>query len=294
MSSQNAWVIENHNSTSLAVFGTTINITTDQLNYERDTSPPTNNTTTPQATTFLRAFAHQRVEWVIHTEGLPHNIHSMLAGTTANAWNPLASYRFLRFRFPLVDFEWHVQTIYHKLAVLAPGTAGLVAYGFITDRIILNAACHLVICHRDFYVTRVILPELIAPIPLPLEPLEPPYKNDLAIFSTSQTVLHFLRSCYKILAFLMSLSALLASAQPVVDKKNFTAGLVLAIVGIFAAAISVIAAGLGWVLAWIEVQSAKLSSQWRQFHVSFASLTSESLFTRIPALRSAKGSVYSV
>ncbi|KAJ6615188.1 hypothetical protein B0H10DRAFT_2191107 [Mycena sp. CBHHK59/15] len=294
MSSQNAWVIENHNSTSLAVIGNTINITTDQLNYERgkhargqctisehlhnllaaslvpltDNSPPTNNTTTPQATTFLRAFAHQQVEWVIHTEGLPHNIHSMVAGTTANAWNPLASYRFLRFRFPLVDFEWHVQTLYHKLAVLAPGTAGeaetkvqwkmwaktgnssgLVAYGFITDRIILNAACHLEIRHRDFYVTRVILPELIAPIPLPLEPLEPPYKNDLAIFSTSQTVLHFLRSCYKILAFLMSLSALLAPAQPVVDKKNFTAGLVLAIVGIFTAAISVIAAGLGWVLA---------------------------------------------
>ncbi|KAJ6615253.1 hypothetical protein B0H10DRAFT_81267 [Mycena sp. CBHHK59/15] len=139
MSSQNARVIENHNSTSLAVLGTTINITTDQLNAERDkrargqstiserlhdllaasldNSPPTNNTTTPQAATFLSAFAHQRVEWMIHTEGLPHNIHSMLAGTTANARNPLASYRFLRFRFPLVDFEWHVQTPYHKLAV---------------------------------------------------------------------------------------------------------------------------------------------------------------------------------
>ena len=42
-------------------------------------------------------------------------------GLTPNSRNEAIQYRFLRFRFPFVRFEWHVETPYHTVGALLDG-----------------------------------------------------------------------------------------------------------------------------------------------------------------------------
>ena len=59
------------------------------------------------------------------------------------------------------------------------------------------------------------------------------------------------------MAFLIALSALATSVKPLVDKASTVAGLVLAGVAIFAAAVSVLVFVIGIALKWIEGNSAR-------------------------------------
>lgn len=77
------------------------------------------------------------------------------------------------------------------------------------------------------------------------------------VFTTSQTVILFLRSGYRKMTFLIALSALFASLQPVVDKYNTAAGFVFAGIGILAAIISLLALIVEWVLGMAEARRAR-------------------------------------
>jgi len=95
-----------------------------------------------QATEFLSCFANSDgmsarcsekepltllsiVIWDVNVDAVPFGQARAIYGMTENARVRTVSYRFLRFRFPFVQFEWHVQTPYHKVnALLANNQIG--------------------------------------------------------------------------------------------------------------------------------------------------------------------------
>lgn len=73
--------------------------------------------------------------------------------------------------------------------------------------------------------------------------------------SRSQWFLQFLRSSQSRLNFIVALSALLASIQPLAKDQN--AALSLAIIGIVSATVSVVSLIFGWLLRMVETYAAK-------------------------------------
>jgi hypothetical protein len=53
--------------------------------------------------------------WKVDVEALPFRQGQLLSGVTENARDEAVGRRFLRFRFPLVRFEWQVETPYSAL-----------------------------------------------------------------------------------------------------------------------------------------------------------------------------------
>lgn len=86
--------------------------------------------------------------------------------------------------------------------------------------------------------------------------------------SRSQWFLQFLRSSQSRLGFVVALSALLASVQPLAGDK--APALVLTIVGIASAAVSVVSLIFGWLLRMVESNAAK-----RQFDTKVSALERE-------------------
>ena len=125
-------------------------------------------------------------------------------GMTPGARDEAVGRRFLRFRFPLVRFEWQVETPHATLrtnwkeaveiklmwkawsrSYASAGARiimcltlsglrlfhwvflGLVAYGFCIDTLALTEGDYPVIKKRLFKVTNVMQPELMTPVPYP-------------------------------------------------------------------------------------------------------------------------------
>lgn len=77
-------------------------------------------------------------------------------------------------------------------------------------------------------------------------------------FTSSISVIQSLRSSRKRMAFLVAMSALFASAQPIVAHFNGKAIWIFVALGILAALISIISMMIEWLLEEVEVYSAKL------------------------------------
>lgn len=125
---------------------------------------------------------------------------------TPRARDESVIWRFLRFRFPLVRFEWQVETPHAALNALitreketveiklmwkawarSPVSSGgfitfawncllktgrtiglgLVAYGFCVDTLVVAEGNYPVIRKRIFQVTNIMHPELMTPVPYP-------------------------------------------------------------------------------------------------------------------------------
>lgn len=59
------------------------------------------------------------------------------------------------------------------------------------------------------------------------------------------------------MAFLIAISALLASLKPIVDRKTTIGGWVLAGLGVTAATITIVSVVIGWGLHRLEAKAAK-------------------------------------
>jgi hypothetical protein len=86
-----------------------------------------------QATEFLSSFSEEAgrnsyrtictahfmvssaARWEVGVGELPKGQGQVLHGLTDNDRSPNVTYRFLRFRFPFVRFEWHIETPYSEL-----------------------------------------------------------------------------------------------------------------------------------------------------------------------------------
>ena len=77
------------------------------------------------------------------------------------------------------------------------------------------------------------------------------------IFSTSWTVIQFLRSSQIRMGFLIALSATFSALQPIVQRYTPAGAWVLAVFGVLSGLISVVAVSFGWLLTRIEAQAAK-------------------------------------
>lgn len=77
------------------------------------------------------------------------------------------------------------------------------------------------------------------------------------IFTTSQTVIQFLRSSQQRMTFLIAVSALFASLKPIADRYSSVVGWVFAGIGIIAALVSLLSTFVGWGLSQIEARGAK-------------------------------------
>ncbi|KAJ7813354.1 hypothetical protein B0H14DRAFT_3149959 [Mycena olivaceomarginata] len=204
-----------------------------------------------QAIEFLSCFRDGDVEWDVNVAALPSIQRHAIYGSTENARRKGVDWRFQRFRFPYVHFEWHLQTSYSELnARISQGAnrpipikflwkawtrnqaaSAVIAVGSCDDTLIfvsLPNAQHLtlVISRRVFNVTKVIQPELMKPVPYLA-------RNPAAA------------------------SALAASLQPVFADRNHVIGTFLTAIGILAAAISILANAVGLALKWIEGNSAR-------------------------------------
>ena len=134
----------------------------------------------------------------------------------------------------------------------------------------------LVIIDRQFKVTRVFQPELMTPIPyLRFAPPNPKYArlfcpnqpififtlvnrpDDTIVFSMSSNVIQFLRSSQLRMGFLVSISALFASVQPIVNNFSEIGGWVFTGIGVLSGLLTVFALLLGRTLAWSELKAAK-------------------------------------
>ena len=56
--------------------------------------------------------------WGVDVTQVPYHQAQSIFGLTDNARNPAIQYRFQRFRFPFVHFEWHIETPYHTVSQL--------------------------------------------------------------------------------------------------------------------------------------------------------------------------------
>jgi len=234
-----------------------------------------------QAEFFFASF-DTSANWFVDVQNLQPVVGNVINGLTPNSRKSGLGDRFLRFRFPCISFEWFVQTPYFEIASCtskhavevdiiwkawsnAGAASGLVAYGFIKDSVKLEKnldsarlnRTSFVILERHFIVTQIFQPELMTPVPYPR--IVPPYLggDDLLQFSTSWTVIQFLRSSQVRLGFLVALSALFASLQPVVANFSRTAGWVFAAAGVFSALASVFAVLFGRLLTWSEAHAAR-------------------------------------
>ena len=142
------------------------------------------------------------------------------------------------------------------------------------DTIVISESDHPVIRKRVFTVVNVFMPELFKPVPYPkilppaaeylsysLFPTEPILMNsarDTALddFTSSLLVIQTVRSSQKKMAFLVALSALFASLQPIVDNFSKTVGWVFTALGVISALISVVLVLLGYAIERFEVNSA--------------------------------------
>jgi len=71
-----------------------------------------------QATEFLSCFYHRQVRWDVDVTAVPFDHGRAIHGLTGNARDPSIQYRFLRFRFPFVRFEWNIESPYHTVNTL--------------------------------------------------------------------------------------------------------------------------------------------------------------------------------
>ena len=81
--------------------------------------------------------------------------------------------------------------------------------------------------------------------------------EDVMIFSTSWTVIQFLRASQIRMGFLIALSALFAALQPIIGRYTSVGAWVLSVFGVLSGLISVVAVSFGWLLTRIEAQAAK-------------------------------------
>ncbi|KAF8628057.1 hypothetical protein AX17_006061 [Amanita inopinata Kibby_2008] len=231
-----------------------------------------------EAIKFLSAF-DVNAEWNIAVDGLPLKVGRVISGTSLSTVNPHVAFRFMRFRFPSAYFEWCIQTpcsevlnclqktgdaqveVFWKMWAKGGTSTGLIACGFTKDVITKSSGNYLVIKARKFIVSKVFLPELVSPIPIPEGLLPYTGQNDVVLFSTSQTVINFLQSSQRNMTVLVALSSLFASLQPVVARYNIIAGFVFAGIGIIAALTSLAAVLVSWTLSWAEIEAAKKRQQ---------------------------------
>jgi hypothetical protein len=140
----------------------------------------------------------------VDVKAVPFHQAKAIHGLTPNSRNEAIQYRFLRFRFPFVRFEWHVETPYHTVdallhgvggpievrflwkawtrnfaasgesqlidylfSVLTSGLLAVIAFGSCTDTLECIDRRYLVISYRAFVVTKLIQPELMMPVPYP-------------------------------------------------------------------------------------------------------------------------------
>ncbi|KAJ7883124.1 hypothetical protein B0H13DRAFT_923531 [Mycena leptocephala] len=239
-----------------------------------------------QAIEFLSCFRNGDVEWDVNVTALPSIQRHAIYGSTDNARQKGVDWRFQRFRFPYVHFEWHLQTPYSEVnARISQGgnrpipikflwkawtrnqaASAVIAVGSCDDTLTfftLPNAQHptLVISRRLFNVTKVIQPELMKPVPYLARNPAAARPNDLGVFSTSQTVIQTLQDIQKWILFLVACSALAASLQPVFADRNHVVGTFLTAIGILAAAISILANAVGLALKWIEGNSARYRNE---------------------------------
>ncbi|PPQ82977.1 hypothetical protein CVT26_005540 [Gymnopilus dilepis] len=238
-----------------------------------------------QGAVFFSAF-HENAQWSVDVENLPPSIGNVLFGLTERSRQGEVGWRFLRFRFPYITFEWFLQTPHFEVAACttqesveieilwkawstAGAASGLVAYGRITD-LLIQKQCYqegqnnpsasiplLVITHRRFKVTRVFQPELMTPVPylqhIPLNTRP----DDKVVFSMSSNAIQFLRSSQVRMGFLVAISALFASIQPIVNNFSVIGGWIFSGIGILSGFLTVFALLLSKVLAWSELKAAK-------------------------------------
>jgi len=227
-----------------------------------------------QAEDFLSSFSKIDAIWEVDVKTLPNNQGRLIHGLTEFDRRTDVVWRFLRFRFPFVRFEWHIETPYSVLATSdntkplqirllwkawtnGSSASALVAYGFCTDTLIFTDDGYVLIEKRQFEVANVVQPELMTPTPFfaKIPALSKP--DDFIVFSTSQVVIQTLRSSQRRMTFLVALSALITSLTPIVKRFSAVGGWVLVGIGITAAVIAVLSMALGWVLGWIEANAAK-------------------------------------
>ncbi|KAF9002993.1 hypothetical protein BDQ17DRAFT_1542075 [Cyathus striatus] len=225
-----------------------------------------------QAAKFAGAF-YPGAQWHINVDNLPPHVGNIIGGVTTDSRKSDIGNRFMRFRFPHIFFE--VSSISpllpsnttpgHKSSTAiwrawAKGGAniGLVAYGKVYDEISVDWR----IVRRHFEVIQVFQPEIFTPVPYPRDPLISARRNDFLVFSTSWTMIQFLRRSRSIMVFLVTLSALLAALQPVVSQFSRPTGWVLAGAGIMSGLVSITALFVSWILGYVESHAA----QQRQYH----------------------------
>jgi hypothetical protein len=206
-------------------------------------------------------------------------------GMTPNARNQTTiQYRFQRFRFPFVEFEWHVVSPHHQFKALlvnkmvnqpmtvkflwkawAKGYAAsaVIAVGSSTDTLVLCAQPNSesivpVIRARDFVVARITQPELMKPIPYPRN--RPAFRpRDLGKFATSHTIIQLLESSKKRVTFLVAVSAVAISVKPF--AKASAVSFTLTIISIVTATMSMLVFVIALAFKWVEANTAKYHNQ---------------------------------
>ncbi|KAF9256481.1 hypothetical protein L218DRAFT_991405 [Marasmius fiardii PR-910] len=218
-----------------------------------------------QARDFLSAFSRDAL-WRIEVNGaLPQNIHDMLCGTTTTTKWPAVANRFRRLRFPLIRFDWNIESRFHQysdlheyrrhdrqvlfnvrtvwrawarqgggrplLSLQLSGslteTIGLVAHGYIKDDLTVNQHNAGVISNRTFHVEDIFIEELMSPEPYPLAYPSSAKISSMRVVLTSRTLLGKFRNGRRMLAFLVAFSGFFTALKPIIDMYSKAAGWVL-------------------------------------------------------------------
>jgi len=143
---------------------------------------------TAQARVFFSAFVEEHATWEIDVTNIPRRVGQAIHGVTPGSQHPSVLGRFTRFRFPFIRLEWTVLTPYYAIRELKAGirnvvtvetlwkawskggpASGLVAYGTCIDEFIMGTDGDLLIKRRKFTVTNVFHPELMSPVPYPMD-----------------------------------------------------------------------------------------------------------------------------
>ncbi|KAF9249716.1 hypothetical protein L218DRAFT_1010685 [Marasmius fiardii PR-910] len=196
----------------------------------------------------------------------------MLGGTTTTTKWPAVANRFRRLRFPLIRFDWSIETKFHKYFDLhtdpyrhrkpivvktiwrawARQGGGLVAHGYIKDKLTTYQSYAAVISNRTFYVEDIYIEELMSPEPYPLIYPSSSVISSTSVVLTSRTLLSKFRNGQRTLAFLVAFSGFFTALKPIIDMYSKAAGWVLVGLGLTSALTAISSLFLERLVAYME------------------------------------------
>ncbi|KAF9249717.1 hypothetical protein L218DRAFT_1010684 [Marasmius fiardii PR-910] len=202
----------------------------------------------------------------------------MLGGTTTTTKWPAVANRFRRLRFPLIRFDWNIETKFHQYFDLhtdshrrrkppiivktiwrawAKQGGGLVAHGYIRDELTMNRNYAAVISNRAFYVEDIFIEELMSPEPYPLAYPSSSMISSMSVVLTSRTLLSKFRNGQRTLAFLVAFSGFFTALKPIIDMYSKVAGWVLVGLGLTSALTAISSLFLERLVAYMESAGMK-------------------------------------